>query len=344
MKTIFFILLTALFCQISLANTIDSKSINVSKNCKEFSLLLTLENDRGFSYQAVARNAEGEILSSTNIELRFSLHPNIHADTPDWQETHTTTTDEYGVFSLTIGKGIKTSSTVEKFNDLDFAAFEYWLKVEIRDSGTWEEVYFTALQSVPYAKAAGNGTMAGMIVPFAGPTENIPEGWKLCDGSQLTRTEFPALFNAIGTAWGYGDGSTTFHLPDLRGLFLRGVDGGRGFDQDRNNRTTMYLGGNRGDQVGSRQMEAFKSHSHNGRTNYAGDHDHKVIRGGYRVYWGDGGGNSVNNIDAGGSRASSDPGVSTDVKGNHYHTLVINNSGGNETRPDNAYVNYIIKL
>jgi microcystin-dependent protein len=61
---------------------------------------------------------------------------------------------------------------------------------------------------------------SGTVVPFAGAT--APEGWVLCNGTTLSRSTYAALFAAIGTSWGNGDGSTTFNLPDLRGSFLRG--------------------------------------------------------------------------------------------------------------------------
>lgn len=47
--------------------------------------------------------------------------------------------------------------------------------------------------------------------------ETIPNGWLECDGSAISRTDYPALFNAIGTLWGTGDGSTTFNLPNFNG-------------------------------------------------------------------------------------------------------------------------------
>lgn len=47
-------------------------------------------------------------------------------------------------------------------------------------------------------------------------------GWLLCDGSAVSRSTFAALFTAIGTAFGVGDGSTTFNLPDLRQRFPLG--------------------------------------------------------------------------------------------------------------------------
>lgn len=60
-----------------------------------------------------------------------------------------------------------------------------------------------------------------------------PDGFLLCDGSALSRTAYSALFEAIGTAYGAGDGSSTFNIPDLRGEFIRGADNGRGVDGGR---------------------------------------------------------------------------------------------------------------
>lgn len=65
---------------------------------------------------------------------------------------------------------------------------------------------------------------AGMIVPFAGTT--LPNGWLAADGSTVGRTAFPDLFSAIGTAYGVGDGSTSFALPDLRERFVMGASAG----------------------------------------------------------------------------------------------------------------------
>ena len=65
------------------------------------------------------------------------------------------------------------------------------------------------------------------------PLETPPGGWLECDGSAVSRTTYSGLFAAIGTAFGTGDGSTTFNLPDLRGEFVRGWDHGRGVDSGR---------------------------------------------------------------------------------------------------------------
>jgi microcystin-dependent protein len=61
---------------------------------------------------------------------------------------------------------------------------------------------------------------AGAVQAFA--MNSAPAGWLAADGSNVNRTTYAALFSALGTTYGAGDGSTTFALPDLRGIFVRG--------------------------------------------------------------------------------------------------------------------------
>ena len=72
---------------------------------------------------------------------------------------------------------------------------------------------------------------SGAVLYFAGQT--APAGWLKANGAAVSRTAYAALFAAIGTTYGAGDGSTTFNLPDLRGEFMRGWDDGRGIDHGR---------------------------------------------------------------------------------------------------------------
>lgn len=87
---------------------------------------------------------------------------------------------------------------------------------------------------------------AGAVFHFA--MGAAPTGWLTCDGSEVSRTTYATLFAAIGTLYGAGNGSTTFNLPDLRGEFIRGADGGRGVDVGR--------------VLGSWQGDDFRSHAH----------------------------------------------------------------------------------
>jgi putative tail fiber protein len=73
--------------------------------------------------------------------------------------------------------------------------------------------------------------LVGEIAFFASSTP--PSGWLKANGAAVSRTTYAALFAAIGTTFGAGDGRTTFNLPDLRGEFLRGLDEGRNIDRGR---------------------------------------------------------------------------------------------------------------
>ena len=217
----------------------------------------------GFNYQAVVRNADGVILANSNVTLRVSLYPGQMAASPTWVETHNAMTDFSGCFGITVGHGTRdNASTAANYSDINFAAVYYWMKIEINEGGTYREVSFAQLPSSPYSEVAHNAIPlpAGCIIPFAGPAENIPAGWLLCDGNAVSRSTYINLYNAIGVAWGTGDGASTFNLPDLRGMFLRGVAGTDTVgDPDASTRLANANGGNPGNNVGSYQGDAIRN-------------------------------------------------------------------------------------
>lgn len=101
----------------------------------------------------------------------------------------------------------------------------------LRGDGVWAAPQISAASVLP----------ARLVVAFAMQTP--PEGWLACDGAHVSRATYAALFHAIGTLYGNGDGRATFKLPDLRGEFIRGWDNGRGVDPDR------FFGLRQGDTV-----------------------------------------------------------------------------------------------
>jgi microcystin-dependent protein len=145
---------------------------------------------------------------------------------------------------------------------------------------------------------------SGSIIAYGGAS--APAGYLICDGSAVSRTTYSALFSAIGTANGIGDGSTTFNVPDCRGMFLRGVTGASANDPDASSRTAVN-GGNSANNVGSVQGFQIQSHIHN---------------------QGAGSGGSLGIPQA-----------------NNGITPFTNTTatGGDETRPINIYVTYCIK-
>lgn len=95
--------------------------------------------------------------------------------------------------------------------------------------------------------AAAAGVPIGSIVDYGGTT--APSGYLLCFGQAVSRTvTYAALFAAIGTTYGTGDGSTTFNLPDFRGRVGAGQDDMGGTSA---NRLTGLSGGVDGDVLGA---------------------------------------------------------------------------------------------
>ncbi len=108
----------------------------------------------GFNYQAVARDATGNVRMNETINVRFTLQPGVSA-APTWIETQTAQTDDYGVFTLTIGNGTKVGGSASSFKNLDFSGGDYWIQVEVKDGSNY--LIVGAIQkflSVPYALIA----------------------------------------------------------------------------------------------------------------------------------------------------------------------------------------------
>ena len=169
-------------------------------------------------------------------------------------------------------------------------------------------------------------TPPGAVIAYAATT--APVGWLLCDGRAVSRTTYAGLFAVIGTTHGVGDAATTFNLPDYRGRFLRGVDdadgaGGlaaAGRDPDVAARTAMGTGGSSAGNVGSVQEDALKEHKHNAPP-------------GFKYWFRDNTAAGVDTFAGGYGQVTQ-----TDQTGTVFGAEVAS-----ETRPKNAYVNYLIK-
>ena len=111
----------------------------------------------------------------------------------------------------------------------------------------------------------------GTVITSARTT--APSGYLACNGAAVSRSTYAALFAAIGTTYGVGDGSTTFNLPDLRGLFVRGA-GAHG------TMTKAAGGAFDGGAVGATSNDQFQGHTFNYyRWNAAGTFDDTVSEG-----------------------------------------------------------------
>lgn len=82
-------------------------------------------------------------------------------------------------------------------------------------NGSLKNAWISVKHGIGTAGGASDNLPIGSIIAYGG-TE-LPNNWLICDGSEVSRTAYKDLFDNIGTAYGEGDGSTTFNLPDMRG-------------------------------------------------------------------------------------------------------------------------------
>jgi len=160
-----------------------------------------------------------------------------------------------------------------------------------------------------------NNLPIGSIMPFAGNDDSVTalnaKGWLLCNGDELKVEDYKDLYSVIGNA--AGGSASHFFLPDMRGMFLRGTDGTAGHDPDAAARTAQRANGNEGNKVLTRQGDDIKSHVH------------PILKKAkdFAVY------------------------KTNDQGGHHFPRVELSTgqteqAGGNESRPKNVNVNYII--
>lgn len=203
---------------------------------------------------------------------------------------------------------------------------------------------FSALVAQAQADAvAADKTDIAMIVMSGDNTPPTRGTWLKCNGQAVSRTTYASLFARIGTTWGAGNGSTTFNLPDFRGVFPRGLDEGRGLDVGRALNNTVQADQNKSHtHVASSNSTGAHTHPVSGTTGSAGAHTHDV-----RSYEYDETGNYIADSSGRGAvRTASGAALSAGAhthsvtgtaasNGAHNHTITVNSEGGTEVRVKN---------
>jgi microcystin-dependent protein len=186
-----------------------------------------------------------------------------------------------------------------------------------------------AVTPASLASAAALFVPPGAVMPFA--MNVVPSGWLAANGSAVSRTLYPALFAAIGTLYGVGNGSTTFALPDLRGYFVRGS----GTNSD----------GTAAGTFGAKQADAFQGHIHANSGGGAGGTFVTAVTGGTQ--------SKTNSADSGSNNMVKGPvsGTSASVSWTQPAISGPSTDGTNgtprtesETRPRNIALLYCIKI
>lgn len=204
----------------------------------------------------------------------------------------------------------------------------------------------TQIATTAFVQANASANPAGAIIYHA--ANAIPAGYLKANGAAVSRTTYADLFAAIGTTYGAGNGSTTFNLPDLRGVWIRGFDDGRGVDTGR------VFGSAQSDQNASHTHTASSSttgaHTHtlSGTTNTTGAHTHtfnmlsSLGSGTTNPYPSSGAVFGTATTSSAGDHSHTISGTAASA-GDHSHTITVNASGGTEVRVENVAMLALIK-
>ncbi len=270
-----------------------------------------IASEAGIGIQGIARDANNNARSNEDITLRFTLYYVNENNTEQniLNADQNLRTDAFGVFSHVL--------EIKQEHYPVLAYYESFLKIEEGTNVISDE----KLKQVPYAVSAGNGVPTGSIMPFIGDT--APNGWVLCHGQDISNVDgSERLRNLLGRAT----------VPDLRGMFLRGAGENQEF-------------GKQGPGLLETQEDMLGSHSHEAGDEMeatGGQHQHNIRS--------DGPANAQGNFRSIDNYIRTNGGdltnFFTQMDGAHTHQIEGNTaeSGGEETRPINMGVNYIIKL
>jgi hypothetical protein len=179
--------------------------------------LLVAQAPEGFNYQAVMRDAQGQIIANQAVGIQLSIAPGAPPTAAVYQETHTATTNDYGLVTLPVGQGTAVSGT---FSSINWASGTYFMEVAIDESGGSNYTSLGAFQllSVPFAMYAKNAenvddadsdptneietwtTLAGIPAGFADGVDNVD------DADNDPTNEVETWTTLAGIPAGFADG------------------------------------------------------------------------------------------------------------------------------------------
>ncbi|RMF17031.1 MAG: tail fiber protein [Candidatus Dadabacteria bacterium] len=287
--------------------------------------------------------------------MDFELYNVATGGSALWSDSFDPVTVTNGRFSVVLGSKVALPDSV-------FQTPTLYLQIAVDDSGGSAPVVLGSRQRIhasPFAvrteraryadqadwavtaTSTQHGVPTGTMMIWPGDSHAIPDGWLPANGACMEISRNPDLYATIGStgAWDQasaqpcsGLGTTRFALPDMRGQFLRGADQvywindpsgsgkvdvttlGLSYGVGRDPDEATRVGGYGAEKVGSRQGDELRSHTHSWSWRDANG----------------GNGDSSDGWDTG-----------TDLQGTRWKTTTA--YGGNETRPRNVYVHFIIK-
>lgn len=158
-------------------------------------------------------------------------------------------------------------------------------------------------------------------------SETPPQGWLLCQGQEVSRTSYPRLWDILGDTWGAGNGTTTFNLPDLRGV----VPVGKSTDVEFNTLSKKF--GTKTHTLTAAQTPVLG-------TNSAGGHTHHITN---ETFWVTSGTGVFANGSYYGGTTKGGTSMSTNNAGSHSHTVNSGGGGAHNNIQPSVTVNWIIR-
>ena len=171
-------------------------------------------------------NWEGIRISDTSRASNSTkmLAQILDADGRRWVGLETTASIDGGRTVQLIGRNRDNTDWLNfiRFFDRADGTFGAYLARSPVTSSDDNSIATTAWVRALFEAGLGSAIPSGVAFPYAGKT--VPSGFMACNGGTISRTTYAKLFAAIGTAWGAGDGSTTFKLPDWRNRTVMGAN------------------------------------------------------------------------------------------------------------------------
>ncbi|MDR4504182.1 MAG: hypothetical protein MRK01_05215 [Candidatus Scalindua sp.] len=281
------------------------------------------------NYQGMLTDAEGNPLPTKEYKLSFKIFTVASGGTEVWGpqtfDGDSKVPVVKGHFNVILGpKDANGRNIVEAF-----VSDKSYLEITVGDGQPI--LPRQHILSTPYAIKAGNGNPVGTIIAsmlnetlFAqatgdeGITDASKRKWTLADGKPVQGSRYAEIMEK---------NNKPDDVPDLRGMFLRGVDLGRGIDPGRT------VGGPY--QIDTTRLPRGEKGPFTGTTSANGAHSHRVKGAGNEYSGG---------TDDRHKRATYNPTAITTIDGNHSHTVTITSGGDSETRPANVAVYYYIRI
>ena len=203
----------------TLVHTTGSETISGSKTFESPVVSKAVSLIQSTNWSGIRLNDTSRASDSTKMLAQI-----LDADGKRWIGLETTASTDGSRTVQLIGRNRDDTAWLNfiKFWERADGTYNVYLARNPVTSSDDNSIATTAWVRALFEAGLGSAIPSGVAFPYAGKT--VPSGFMACNGGTISRTTYAKLFAAIGTAWGAGDGSTTFKLPDWRNRTVMGAN------------------------------------------------------------------------------------------------------------------------